>query len=121
MTRKLRSTRTIVAATLAATLAVGLVSVGSASAAHRVDSIDISNFKYHPYKLEVQPGDRVKVFNFDGSRFGIPHSITAYNGAFDTGVFADFRDAFYAPRGPGNYDYFCKVHPDMRGVLRVIR
>ncbi len=100
---------------------VGLVAMAVAPAgAARLERIQIEGFAFHPTPLEVSPGELVRVENVDGGRQngGVPHSVTAFSGDFDTGAFFDVR-RFRAPSARGVYQYFCKVHPFMKGTLEV--
>lgn len=66
--------------------------------------------------LTVAPGARVSVTNGDDE----PHTVTATDGAFDTGPFdASSPGAFTAPSTPGTYAITCTVHPSMHGTVVV--
>jgi plastocyanin len=82
----------------------------------------IAAFTYLPDPVVERAGRRVTAINVDSTVVNaIPgHSITANNGAFDSGVFRGVR-SFRAPRRPGLYPFHCIVHPFMRGLLVVTR
>lgn len=118
MKRKVRAVSMVMALALTATLGMA----GSASAVtpqERGETVRIRFFTFYPNALEVEPGTLIKVVNLDGRKRGIPHSLTADDGSFDTGVFTKGTRKFFAPSTPGSYDWFCVVHPNMEGVLRV--
>jgi plastocyanin len=48
-----------------------------------------------------------------------PHLVVATRGAFRSSAL-DTGDTFqFVFREPGSYDYFCALHPHMRGVVTV--
>ncbi len=64
----------------------------------------------------VRPGQEVSVRNDDG----VAHTLTAIDGAFDTGDMAGGTIlAVTAPSEPGVYDFICTIHPSMTGSLTV--
>ncbi|MEM7378501.1 MAG: cupredoxin family copper-binding protein [Pseudomonadota bacterium] len=78
-------------------------------------TIAISNFAYSPAQQTVSAGDTIVFVNEDGA----PHSATATDGSFDTGVFAGGESGSITVSSVGTYDYFCSVHPNMKGTLVV--
>jgi plastocyanin len=81
------------------------------------DSIAIQNFKFNPDPLSVKQGSKVNVAILDD---GVPHSVTADDGSFDTGI-------FMKSTGPktitlsktGTFKYHCQVHSFMKGTIAV--
>lgn len=66
--------------------------------------------------LVVAPGQVVEVIDEDGE----PHTLTATDGAFDTGSFdGNSPGMFTAPVEPGTYEFTCEIHPTMTGTLTV--
>ncbi|MEE8600184.1 cupredoxin domain-containing protein [Euzebya tangerina] len=64
----------------------------------------------------VPPGSPIQITNADG----VPHTVTATDGQFDTGEIAGGATAtLTAPTAPGQYSFFCAIHPSMTGVLTV--
>ena len=85
-----------------------------ADAAHSAD-IEIDNFHYSPPTLVVAPGATVTWKNDDDS----PHSVREKDGKFrSAGLDTDetFSQTFTAP---GEYEYFCSIHPYMTGKIVV--
>jgi plastocyanin len=79
------------------------------------DNIAIQNFKFNPDPLSVKQGSKVTVAIIDD---GVPHSVTADDGSFDTGI-------FMKSNGPktitvsksGTIKYHCQVHSFMKGTI----
>lgn len=61
-------------------------------------------------------GSMVTVRNEDHA----DHTVTADDGSFSVFVAGDASDTFIVPTVAGSYPFFCRVHPDMRGELRVV-
>lgn len=91
------------------------VSGSGSSSTGQADTIVIKNFAFQPATLTVAAGTKVMVKNEDGTT----HTVTAENGAFDTGdVPAHSTKTFTAPKA-GTYPYMCNIHQYMHGTLRV--
>jgi plastocyanin len=113
---------------LAAILVVATITLGStafgasttpaASTASLPRGIIIDNDAYYPPVLRVMPGQSIAVTNREGE----PHSLTARDGSFDTGVYESGTRYIEAPPAPGRYPYSCLVHGPriMKGVLIVV-
>lgn len=86
----------------------------AAPAAPAGGSLEISGFQFGT--TTVGAGGQVTVSNRDGA----PHTVTADDGAFDSGqVAGSSTGAFAAPGQPGTYSFHCEIHPDMSGTLTV--
>ena len=78
---------------------------------------------YEPNDLTVSVGETVTFTNDDF----VLHTATSINsqedptpdGAFDTGLLNNGESAEVAFDEPGTYDYFCAIHPQMRGTITV--
>ena len=86
-----------------------------AAAPARVSNVQIRNFAFAPAMLTVQAGTTVMWTNSDED----PHTVTAtgkafHSAALDTGG----RYSFTFTR-PGDYAYFCSLHPHMTGRIVV--
>jgi len=102
-----------------ATSAAGTTSGGptSTAASGGSDSITIQNFKFSPEPLSVKQGAKITVAILDD---GVPHSVTADDNSFDTGI-------FQKSNGPktitvsksGAIHYHCQVHSFMKGTITV--
>lgn len=98
----------------------GMIVVGGTSAA--VDgplpargSISIIDKSFRPLSFSIATGGAVEWSNDDGEA----HTVTSTDSLFDSGVMsggATFSETFYEP---GDYPYFCLIHPEMRGTISV--
>ena len=104
--------------TTTASSAAGTTTGGpnSTAATGGTDSIAIQNFKFSPDPLSVKQGAKVTVAILDAD---VPHSVTADDGSFDTGI-------FMKSNGPktitvsktGSIKYHCQVHSNfMKGTI----
>jgi plastocyanin len=95
---------------------------------NRIQALDPAlpgeRLRFDPAKLEVEAGSTVLFANVGGK----PHTLTADDGSFDTGVVAPGADggrfagsnATFNVATPGRFPFHCEVHPKaMRGVLTV--
>lgn len=85
------------------------------SAAHCEDAkVTIDNFTFSPAELTVKTGTTVTWKNQDD----IPHTVVSA-GKFKSGAL-DTDDSFsFTFTAPGDYTYFCSLHPHMTGMIRV--
>lgn len=116
---------------LALVLATGIGSPASpAPSSHSATSaippgpvvrVVISNYAFQPSRVVVRPGESIAVTNKDQ----VVHTMTAVPasapfGAFNTGSVDPGQTVrIDAPKAAGKYDFYCSIHPFMRGVLVV--
>jgi plastocyanin len=107
------------AAVLAAGLGVTLLGQGVAEAATKVSIVDNGDPAgpkgFEPRKIKVDVGTKVKWINVGL----LPHTVTRVGGGFDSGVLVPgdkFTKTFNKEK---KYNYFCQIHPDMTGVVKV--
>jgi plastocyanin len=77
--------------------------------------VEIARFEFVPVGVTVRAGTRVIWVNRDAAS----HTVTADDGAFDSGPLrlgGRFGHTFEAP---GRYSYFCAYHANMTGVVTV--
>ena len=101
------------------TLAVALAAsawVGAASAAGAAEqTVTIDNFTFNPPALTIKPGATVTWINQDD----IPHTVASTTRAFRSKAL-DTDDRFsFTFATPGVYEYFCSLHPHMKGTIVV--
>jgi plastocyanin len=90
----------------------------SGSVAHAANdpAVTIVDFRFSPATITVHVGETVTWVN-DGS---MPHSATARDGSFNTGILAPGHSASHTFTQPGTFSYFCSVHPFMHGTIVVL-
>ncbi|WP_085694873.1 MULTISPECIES: cupredoxin family copper-binding protein [unclassified Pseudomonas] len=77
--------------------------------------IDIKEFMFGPKDLTVAVGTKVTWVNDDQ----IPHTVAETHKAFRSGAL-DTDDTFsWVFDTPGEFDYFCVLHPQMIGKIVV--
>lgn len=79
-------------------------------------TLQTSNKSFYPKTIRVNEGDIVKWKNNDS---GI-HTVTSQDGTFDSGMIMSgysFENKF---EQKGTFDYFCALHPWMKGSVQVI-
>ena len=80
------------------------------------DASSIDNFTFTPQTLTVKAGTTVTWTNKDD----IPHGIASDNNAFKRSPALDTDDSYsFTFTTPGTYQYFCYVHPFMKGTIVV--
>jgi len=98
----------------AALLALTLVACSSAQPPKTV-KVSIEGLIYAPAVVTVAHGDTVVFTNRDI----VPHTVTARDGAFDSGMIAAGATWRYVAREAGTVEYYCTFHPTMKGTLKV--
>ncbi|MBK5351665.1 cupredoxin family copper-binding protein [Pseudomonas sp. TH41] len=77
--------------------------------------IDIKEFMFGPKELTVAVGTKVTWVNDDQ----IPHTVAETHKVFRSGAL-DTHDSFsWVFNTPGEYEYFCVLHPQMIGKIVV--
>ncbi|MEA2407807.1 MAG: hypothetical protein QOE69_1926 [Thermoleophilaceae bacterium] len=77
--------------------------------------VTIVDFSFSPATITVTEGDSVTWTNNGPT----PHSATASDGSFDTGIFPKGQSRSHTFTEPGTYSYFCTPHPQMKGTVVV--
>ncbi len=80
-----------------------------------VSDLRIVQFAYQPPAVTVSAGTTGAWTNDDATI----HTVTADNGAFDSGTFNQGKTFRLDALAPGTYTYFCRIHPFMKGTLTV--
>jgi plastocyanin len=90
--------------------------VSPVSPARGADTIvNIDNFTFNPPRVTVQAGTIVTWQNHDD----IPHTVAASKKLFKSKTL-DTDDKFsFTFATPGVYEYFCSLHPHMKGMIVV--
>src|SRR5918997_2276145 len=87
----------------------------TAPAPNSTATVDIRGHAFNPAQLNVAPGTTVTFVNNDTE----PHTATADNGLFDTGVLEPGSSFDVFLDGSGTVTYHCELHPDMQGSIVV--
>jgi plastocyanin len=87
-----------------------------ATAPSRPGAVTITNFAFTPGNIQIAAGDRVSWTNDDD----VPHRIQSANSAFAPSAVLDTKASYdVALTRPGEYKYFCSLHPMMTGTIVV--
>ncbi len=79
------------------------------------NAVSIENFAFDPPRIEVGAGSEVTWTNRDQT----PHTVTAENGAFDSGTLEPGDTFSVEVSGNGPVTYACMIHPEMTGTIAV--
>ena len=102
-------------AVVAAPAAVYSSPAAAAAAPARVQSVAIDNFAFAPQVIVVAPGTTVTWTNADDD----PHTVVANDKSFHSPAM-DTDDSYsFTFTRPGEYAYFCSLHPHMTGKVIV--
>ena len=77
--------------------------------------VTIDNFAFTPASLTVKLGTKVTFINHDD----IPHSIVSIPGKFRSKALDTDQSFEYTFATAGDFDYFCGLHPHMKGKIVV--
>jgi plastocyanin len=91
------------------------VAAGDGPRAAPRNAITIKNFQFSPDPVVVDAGTALVVTNADGTA----HTVTARDGAFDTGDLDGGATKTISVAKPGTYKYFCDIHNYMTGTIEV--
>ena len=104
----------LLAAALAALSPVAMAA-DTAQDASAATVVEIHNMKFNPANLTVTAGTKVTWVNQDES----PHTVTDKGKVFRSAAL-DTKDSFsYTFAAPGEFTYFCTIHPMMVGKIVV--
>jgi plastocyanin len=77
--------------------------------------VTISDFQFSPSAVTVNVGDTVTWTNAGPT----PHSATANDGSFDTGIMDEGASGSHTFTEAGTFSYICTPHPNMTGTVTV--
>ena len=77
--------------------------------------VALRDFGFEPAELVVAPGDTVMWINRDI----VPHTVTGSNEQWDSGTLQEADSWSLVVREVGDYAYYCRFHPTMKGALLV--
>ena len=84
-------------------------------AQQNVVPVTIDNFVFEPERLTVKAGTTVTWINRDD----IPHTVVAKDRLFKSKVMDTDESYSFTFSTPGEYAYFCSLHPHMTGTIVV--
>lgn len=127
---RIRTLASLFALTLAASLAASSCGGGGGNGSggspteprpQQVHVVQVKDNSYEPKSLTIEPGNTVR-WVFSGT--DRTHTVTALNGAFDSGTTFTASGATYERRFDtvGTWDYSCQAHKQcclMQGSVRV--
>lgn len=96
-------------------LGISLVGLAALPAKAANAEINIENFSFAPAALTVKPGTTIAFRNHDD----IPHSVVAAKGEFHSDPLDTDDEFSFTFTEPGTYEYFCGLHPQMKGTITV--
>lgn len=99
----------------ASALAFALTLLGAGSAFADDMKVVISNFTFTPEILTVAPGTTVTWVNEDD----IPHNVVATDKGFRSKALDTDQSFSFTFETPGDFAYFCGLHPHMTGKVVV--
>src|SRR4029078_3252696 len=82
---------------------------------NRAVSVTIDNFVFGPERLTVKAGTTVTWTNRDD----IPHTVASKDKLFKSKVMDSDESYSFTFTTPGEYSYFCSLHPHMTGTIVV--
>jgi LPXTG-motif cell wall-anchored protein len=78
-------------------------------------SVTIADFSFSPASLTINQGDTVTWVNNGPT----PHSATANDGSFNTGILKAGASASHTFGQAGTFSYYCQPHPNMKATVVV--
>jgi plastocyanin len=84
-------------------------------AQNKVVPVTIDNFVFEPARLTVKPGTTVTWTNRDD----IPHTVASDDRRLKSKVLDTDESYSFTFSTPGEYQYFCSLHPHMTGTIVV--
>jgi len=78
-------------------------------------TIKIDNFTFDPPRLTVKAGTTVTWYNEDD----IPHTVDSSQGKFKSAALDTDEKFEFKFSEPGEYPFFCRMHPKMTGKVIV--
>ncbi|WP_406657231.1 cupredoxin family copper-binding protein [Methanolobus sp. ZRKC2] len=119
--RKLLKWLLIMVLVAAAVLASGCTDYGTTDSSNdnggqvQTNEVAIEDSEFLPQSIRVSAGESVTWIN-DGSE---THTVTADNGAFDSGHLEQGEVYTQVFEEPGTYNYRCTIHPEVVGTVTV--
>lgn len=112
---------------MASLIATGLMGLGGITSGHKsyaaiaqekpasTAEVKIDNFSFGPMAITVSVGTTVTWINRDD----IPHTVVSTDKVFKSKVLDTDEKFSFTFTKPGEYPYFCSIHPKMTGKVVV--
>jgi len=101
---------------LGGALVMGSVHAGDAPATDTGKQVAVFNYKFDPAVLTIPVGTTVTWVNKDE----VPHTVMSSDKRFTSSGALDTGDKYsYTFTTAGSYEYFCTLHPFMKGKVVV--
>jgi amicyanin len=84
-------------------------------AEEKAAEVHIDNFSFTPAEITISPGTTLTWVNGDD----IPHNVVATGKTFRSKVMDTEQKFSFTFGTPGVYEYFCALHPHMKGKVIV--
>lgn len=78
-------------------------------------TVDMRGFEYFPRDLTIKSGAAVTWVNYDN----VPHNATENEKAWETETLRENESGTLTFSEPGEYEYYCTIHPSMKAKLTV--
>ena len=82
-------------------------------------AVQINGQSYQPAALQVAVNSTVTWTNGDPEEHSITQGEPGARTGFDSGIMEPNETYSFAFAEPGDYAYFCRIHNEMRGLVRV--
>jgi plastocyanin len=92
-----------------------VTAVPAAAAAAKTQSVAIDGFAFKPQVITVAPGTTVTWTNADED----PHTVVATDKSFHSSAMDTDERFSFTFMWPGEFTYFCSLHPHMTGRIVV--
>ncbi len=80
-----------------------------------ITEVEISGFAFAPATITIPVGTTVTWFNKDS----VAHTVSSRADVFDSGNLSGGATFSYTFDQKGSFEYYCKLHPSMRGKVIV--
>jgi len=79
--------------------------------------LDIKDFRFSPTEITIKKDTTVTWTQKDS----VPHTVTTTSGpeSFDSGTLSQGEEFSYTFQKTGTYEYYCSIHPNMKGKVTV--
>ena len=79
------------------------------------NTILIENFEFSPEQLEIPINAKITWIQKDSA----PHDVTSINNEFKSPILNKDEEFSYTFTKAGDYNYYCRIHPSMKGKIIV--